>query len=85
MDDGDKILVEELQNVGIKIDMIQQIDSNLLVLSIGTIMKEISKLLGREDFMSSEKLNMALNFDEASNKFQVCQTLVTYVSNNITK
>ena len=79
MDDADKILIDDLKGIGIKVDSIQLIDSKTLVQSIGYILQQISSLLGRESFLDQDKINTALNFDESSNKFQVCQSLISYL------
>lgn len=79
MDEADQILVTDLKGLGVEVASLQEIDSNRFVLSIGVVLGNIGKLLGRDDFMDREKLKLTLNFAEVSNKFQVCQTLVSYL------
>lgn len=79
MDDADQILVTDLKSLGVDVDTLHGMDSNKFVLSIGVVLANISKALGKDDFMDREKLRMAMNFDQVSNKFQVCQALVNYL------
>ncbi|CAI2361871.1 unnamed protein product [Moneuplotes crassus] len=79
MDEADQILVTDLNGLGIKVDTLQEVKSNTFVYAIGVVLGNIGKLLGQNNFMTEEKLRTTQNFEEVSNKFQVCQVLVSYL------
>ena len=79
MDEADQILVTDLKSVGMKIEKLSQLDSNLFICSIGMIFESISKILGKDDFFDKRRLQMMMNFAEVSNKFELCQVITNYL------
>ena len=79
MEEADKLLIESLKQVKVKITKLEELDSKIFITALIGCFEHISGLLSQEDNFIDVRFLKSQNVSEQSDKFRVCQKFMQYM------